>query len=611
MRYMTEKVHITSPRKGLLQLSAILALLYLISLYNYLFFHILAELFTVIIAVSIFLIVWNSRKYLDNNYFLFIGIGFLTVGAFSLIHTLIYKGMGIIEEGGNANMATQLWLANRYITSLSFLIAPLFIKRKLNVRVISLFYLVLFVITIFSVFYWKIFPTAYIDGSGLTPFKIYSEYIISSVFFLSLVFFYIKRNEFNDRVFKLLSLVLGIMILAELMFTFYVGVYDFFNFSGHILIIIAFYLSYLGIIEYSLVKPYGLLFKNLKDRERELNLERNKFRGILNAMPDGVYMINENYEIEYINPALAKEFGPLRGNKCYEYLHDKKEICEWCKNKKVFEGKSVRWECHFPRNNKTYDLIDSPIITPEGIKAKLEILRDITEKKEIEKAKDEFISLASHQLRTPLSSIGLSSELLLRGICGEIPSAAKEYLEEIKRSTKRMSVMINNFLNISRIEMGNFYIDNELIDIPKLMKQTTEDIMPLIREKGLILRTITEENIPLVNFDENVLRITLDNLLTNAIRYTPKGGYIDLKTKGEKENIIISLTDNGCGIPKEQQNKIFLKSYRASNAKEITSQGLGLGLYMVKKALEKVNSHIWFESKLNEGTTFYVRIPLR
>ncbi|GAG01316.1 unnamed protein product, partial [marine sediment metagenome] len=123
-----------------------------------------------------------------------------------------------------------------------------------------------------------------------------------------------------------------------------------------------------------------------KQAEETLKIERDNFLNILDSMEDGVYIVNKEYDIQYVNPALKKDFGLQEGKKCYEYFHDRKEVCPWCKNRDVFAGKSVRWEWSSFKNQKTYDLIDTPLRNPDGSISKIEIFRDITERKQSEEA---------------------------------------------------------------------------------------------------------------------------------------------------------------------------------------------------------------------------------
>jgi signal transduction histidine kinase len=257
--------------EGLKILAVILAAagLYLTSFYSYLLFHSIVELFSVAIAWGVFALAWNSRRLIRNNYLLLLGIAYLFVGNLDLLHTLAYKGMHVFP-GYGANLPTQLWIASRYLESLSFLIAPFFLDRALNPRTALGAYLLCFTLILLSIFAWPIFPACYVEGQGLTTFKVVSEYIICAILFGALVLLYKKRREFDALVWRLLVWSLLIMIVAELAFTFYVGVYDLSNLIGHYFKVISFYLVYKAIIETGLSKPFSLLLRDLKQAEEAL-----------------------------------------------------------------------------------------------------------------------------------------------------------------------------------------------------------------------------------------------------------------------------------------------------------------------------------------------------
>lgn len=247
----------------------VLSGLYLTSLYSYLLFHSLSEIFSIVVACGIFMIAWNSRQFLDNNYLLFIGIAYLFVGGVDLLHTLAYKGMGVFQ-GYGANLATQLWISARYIESFSLLIAPLVLGRTLKSSFVLMGYFFLVVILLVSIFHWRIFPDCFLEGIGLTPFKKISEYIICLILLISVALLVSKQKEFDRVVLKLLVASIFLTIIAELAFTFYISVYGISNLLGHFCKIISFYLIYKAIIETGLTKPYGLLFRNLKQSEEAL-----------------------------------------------------------------------------------------------------------------------------------------------------------------------------------------------------------------------------------------------------------------------------------------------------------------------------------------------------
>lgn len=249
----------------------ILTGLYLSSLYNYLLFHSLVEIFSIVIACSIFFFTWNSRKLLTNNYLFFIGIAYLFVGGFDLLHTLSYKGMTIFS-GYDTNLPTQLWIVSRYFQSLCFIAAPFFITREIRYSIVLNVMCVVVLSALFSIFYWENFPVCYLEGYGLTSFKKNSEYIISAILLLSFVPLFYTRANFDKRILKLIVFSVILTIGSELIFTFYISVYGISNFAGHILKLIAFYLMYKAIIETGLQKPYSLLLTEVKNKQDKLEL---------------------------------------------------------------------------------------------------------------------------------------------------------------------------------------------------------------------------------------------------------------------------------------------------------------------------------------------------
>jgi PAS domain S-box-containing protein len=282
--------------------------LYLASLYNYLLFHSLAEIFSIVVACGIFMVAWNSRRFLDNNYLLFIGIAYLFVGGLDLIHTLTYKGMGIFE-GYGTNLATQLWIAARYTESLSLLIAPLFFRRKLKINFLFFTYTLALSLFLICIFYWNIFPICFVEGVGLTPFKKISEYIISLILLASIVLVLKNRGEFDRDVLKWVVWSILVTIASELAFTFYVDAYGFSNLLGHFLKIVSFYLIYKALIQMGLTRPYDLLFRNLKQSEVLLREEKNKIQNYLDIVGVILLVIDANQKVSLINKKGGKILG--------------------------------------------------------------------------------------------------------------------------------------------------------------------------------------------------------------------------------------------------------------------------------------------------------------
>jgi signal transduction histidine kinase len=265
-----DKKHIIIRNGGAIGLgSLVLLALYLTSLHSYLLFHSLIELFTIIVAAGIFMIAWNARGYINNNYLIFIGIASVFVALVDLLHTLAYEGMGVFSDP-TANLATQLWVAARYLQSLSWLIAPLFLGRRLRVRIQIVAYILITGLLLLSIFYWQVFPVAYVEGAGLTAFKKISEYAISLFFLGAIGTLLLKHREFDRGVLRLLVFSLGITICSEIAFTSYVSVYGGANLTGHLLRLVAFYLLYKAIIETGLARPYAILLRDLNRTQDQL-----------------------------------------------------------------------------------------------------------------------------------------------------------------------------------------------------------------------------------------------------------------------------------------------------------------------------------------------------
>ena len=286
--------------------------------YSYLLFHILAEFFSIIIAGIIFVITWNSRDKLDNGYFLLIGISFFFIGGIDLFHTIAYQGMNVFVDY-DANLPTQMWIVARCIQAASFVIAPLIITRRINEKTVFTTYFILtasLIILIFSGY----FPDCYIEGSGLTSFKIIGEYIICLILFIAIYLLFKKKNHFSREVLLLLYGALLTTILSELAFTAYISVYGPANYLGHLLKIIAFAFIYQAIVVTGLRKPFDTMFRTLSQSEA-------KYRTFFNNMDEGVAVFDL---VEHDGPTDYKFIDVNRrrfddGNRSWKISSERKE----------------------------------------------------------------------------------------------------------------------------------------------------------------------------------------------------------------------------------------------------------------------------------------------
>ena len=278
-------------------------------------------------------------------------------------------------------------------------------------------------------------------------------------------------------------------------------------------------------------------------------------------------------------------------------------------DKKVFEGEIINRR----KNGEVYEahISISPVLDKNNeIIYFVGLERDITIEKNIDRAKTEFVSLASHQLRTPLTTVSWYAEILASPDSGKLSKKQKEYLKEIYDGNKRMIDLVNALLNVSRIELGTFAIEPKEIKIEDIYRSVIKDLAPEIKQKKIKIEDNKDEKIGNLLLDEKLIRIVFQNLITNSVKYIGKKGVINIDLKKTAKNIEVSVADNGIGIPKAEQAKIFSKLFRASNAMTVDSKGTGLGLYIVKSIVEEAGGKIWFESEENHGTTFYFTIPL-
>lgn len=311
--------------------------LFLTSLYSYILFHIVAESFSIVIAFSLFMIAWNTRHLTKNNYVLFISIAFLFAGLIDFVHTLTYKGMGIIA-GYDANLPTQLWIIARYLQGISLLVAPWFIDRKLNPAAIFGVYLSATILLLAAVFSGTLFPACFIEGEGLTPFKIVSEYIICFILICSFVFLVRRREKFDPKIMRLIAWSIICTIVSELSFTFYISVDGLSNLIGHFFKIFSFYLIYRAIIVTDLENPYRLLFYDLQKNQEELQI-------IMDSSPIMIFYKDHQNKFIRVNKALAEITGlpkeAIEGKTGFEiypnqgknYWEDDKEVIDTGKPK--------------------------------------------------------------------------------------------------------------------------------------------------------------------------------------------------------------------------------------------------------------------------------------
>lgn len=396
------------------------------------------------------------------------------------------------------------------------------------------------------------------------------------------------------------------------------------------------------------------MFQNISDRKQiEINLENAKIaarnvledlsaeklkaeiaqakeEAILLSIGDGLIATDEKGNIVLINKTAEKlldiKSEDIAGKGIAEIIpiEDEKGMPIPPESRPVNMALADRCDpCHatpginyyYTRKDKTrfpVEFMVTPVVLDGKVIGAIEVFRDVTREQEIDKAKTEFVSIASHQLRTPLSSVSWYVEMLLAGDTGELNIAQKKYLGEVYNGNQRMVKLVNDLLNVSRLELGTFIINPEPINIVELAQSVAGEQKPQIDQKKITFSLVLEKNIPEISADPKLLRMVAQNLLSNAVKYTPEKGKVKLSLyfDDKKKAIILEVSDSGYGIPKNQRDKIFTKFFRADNAREKDTEGAGLGLYIAKSIIDRTGGVVRFESKENVGTTFHVTLPL-
>ena len=266
------------------------------------------------------------------------------------------------------------------------------------------------------------------------------------------------------------------------------------------------------------------------------------------------------------------------------------------------------------KNGEHYDaeIKVAPVLERSNkIKYFVGIERDITRLKQIDQVKTEIISLTAHQLRDAPATIKIYAESLLEGIAGRLTKKQTDYVKEILTANQANIDLIKALLNVARLELGTFQNQPELLDLKKASKTIIKSMEYWIKKGQIKISECYDKDLRPVMIDPESFRIIMQNLLSNACKYSPKSGQIHINIALKKRKIHLTVSDTGYGIPREEQSRIFTKMFRAGNIKNKKTGGYGLGLYMVKLTLNHLKGSIRFRSAEGKGTSFFVSFPIR
>lgn len=366
-----------------------------------------------------------------------------------------------------------------------------------------------------------------------------------------------------------------------------------------------------------LTKTKSALLNILEDVEgsrQKAETEKDKTQAIITNFADGLLVFDSEGKLSLINPQAEDFFSVKSGDLVGRPILELSTFPTVEPVVKLVGGeiKGVfRKEVQIGES-LILEVSTIPMIREEEELGALIILHDITREKMIERMKTEFVSLSAHQLRTPLSAIKWTLRMLLDGDLGVITDEQRDFIEKTYKSNERMISLINDLLDVTRIDEGRYLYKPILTDLEPICQFVINSCQEEAERKKLKLKfKKPEEKLPKAIVDVEKIKLAIQNLLENAIRYTKSGGEILVSLRHLKKEIEFSVRDTGIGIPKNQQARVFTKFFRAANVIRMETEGSGLGLFITKNIIEAHGGKIWFESEEGKGTTFYFTLPVK
>lgn len=350
--------------------------------------------------------------------------------------------------------------------------------------------------------------------------------------------------------------------------------------------------------------------------------ERARSEAMFDNIGTGAIVTDDNGNIERINDRALEMLGYQRRELIGKWFpqaivaldEDKKEISTIDRpiTQSFVTGKPISTRMYYIRKDKSLlpvNITVSPIIVDGKPEGAIEVFEDVSLELEVDRMKSEFISIASHQLRTPLTAISVYTQMLSDGYEGKVTSKQRESLNIIMKSVRRMNKLISALLDISKLETGKITVNQAPIDLKDVLMASTEELEQDMSNKDIKIVYDIPDQPFVVNSDGLLVGEIYSNLISNAIKYTPVGGRLRLSLKEKNGEYVFCVKDNGYGIPEEFQAKIFQKFSRAPNAESVDTSGSGLGLYMAREITAILGGKLWFKSMEGKGTSFCFSLP--
>lgn len=349
---------------------------------------------------------------------------------------------------------------------------------------------------------------------------------------------------------------------------------------------------------------------HLQERLNELSLEKSRLDAILQHMADGVLLVDGKKKIVLMNPAAEQMLGISAGEAVgRDHLEVTHHFDLDEKLQKVLEDRLP--ESVEIRRARPHPVIIEARLAPAGSTSHqgvLLVLRDMTRSRHLEQMRTEFVSNVTHELRTPLTAVRGFAETLLEGALEE-PETARHFVEIIKKESEHLGALIEDILDLSRIESGKLKMRREPVLLQNLVPDTVVRLTQKAEANGITLTLDVPPDLPPVNGDPDRLAQVMVNLVDNAVKYTPSGGSVLVSVREEGPSLRISVADTGIGIPNVDLARIFERFYRVDKARSRATGGTGLGLSIVKHIVETLGGTISVDSEVGKGSTFMITLP--
>jgi PAS domain S-box-containing protein len=341
--------------------------------------------------------------------------------------------------------------------------------------------------------------------------------------------------------------------------------------------------------------------------------ERKKTETIFLNFVDGVLVFDLEKKLELINPK-AEEF--LEVKKEVVLGKSMEELAKIPKMEPLMKvlGKELKeiFRQELLLRKDLYLEVTTTFATYQKKKISfLVTLHDVTREKAIEEMKSQFVSISAHQLRTPLSIIKWSLGMMLAGDVGKLTKEQREFLKKTYQTNERMIRLVNDLLNVARIEEGRFVYQPKAVEFDELVERVFNSLKDLAQKKNLTYKLMVKKSKKpkVVKVDIEKITLAIKNLIENAINYTNPGGKVIVKVERKNKDLVLAVKDTGVGIPKDQQKRVFTRFFRGANVIKMETEGTGLGLFITKNIIEAHGGKIWFKSQENKGTTFFFTLP--